>query len=128
LIKKTAIFSAWLLGVLLLVCLLHLGIFYARNLPIEADIFIICYMSNFVMALIVFIAMLLLAQKQSSYLGFVFLFGSVFKFAVFFTILQPIISLDGSLSRINFFIFFIPYITSLFVETYILVKWLKDID
>ncbi|WP_276389088.1 hypothetical protein [Eudoraea chungangensis] len=125
-IKKTLIFLIVLAGALLTTIFFHLAIFYAWNLPIKPEVFIICYLGNLLMAFIIYLSMLLLAKNYGKYLGFIFLFGSIFKFAVFFAIIQPVLLQDGTVGRARFFVFFIPYLVSLFVETYALVKLLRE--
>lgn len=80
------------------------------------------------MAMGIYYTMLTLAKKQNKNLGFVFLFGSTLKFAVYFVIFDPLFMQDESLSKLEFFTFFLPYIACLLVETIALVKLLREID
>ena len=86
------------------------------------------YVVNFTMALGIYYVMVQLAKKQNKNLGFVFLFGSTLKFAVYFLIFNPLFMQDGSLSKLEFFTFFVPYIACLILETLALAKLLKDMD
>ena len=76
----------------------------------------------------IYYIMVVLAEKQNKNLGFVFLFGSTLKFAVYFLIFNPLFMQDESLSKLEFFTFFMPYIACLLVETLALVKLLREID
>lgn len=126
--KKIISFAFQLFGVLAFLALLHIAFFYARAAEIPFDLIILGYLVNFAMALGIYYGMVQLAKKQNKNLGFVFLFGSTLKFAVFFLIFNPLFMQDGSLSKVEFFTFFAPYITCLIMETLALVKLLKDID
>lgn len=126
--KKVTAFALQLFGVLLLLALLHIAFFYARAVEIPADLILIGYVVNYAMAIAIYYVLVQLAKKQSKNLGFVFLFGSTLKFAVYFLIFNPLFMQDGSLSKIEFFTFFIPYLTCLIMETLVLAKLLQEID
>ena len=126
--KKVISFALQLTGALLLLALLHIGFLVARTIVIPFDFILMGYLINFAMALGIYYAMVSLAKKQNKNLGFVFLFGSTLKFAVYFLIFNPLFMQNGSLSKLEFFTFFIPYIACLVVETLALVKLLKEID
>lgn len=51
-----------------------------------------------------------------------FLLGSLLKALGFFVLVYPEMKADGSISRPEFFTFFIPYIIALFWETYFLMQ------
>lgn len=80
------------------------------------------------MAISVYIVILFSAKKYGRLLGFIFLIGSLFKFAVYFAIIQPVLHNNDLLNRTGFFIFFIPYCLSLIVETMALVKLLRELE
>jgi len=105
-----------------------MSFFYARGITIPFDLIVLGYLVNFAKAFGIYYGMVELAKKQNKNLGFVFLLGSTLKFAVYFLIFNPLFMQDGSLSKLEFFIFFVPYITCLIIETLALVKLLKDID
>jgi len=126
--KRIIAFALQLLGALTLLALLHGAFFYVRSVEIPFDLLAIGYLINFAMAVAIYYVMVQLAKRQNKNLGFVFLFGSTLKFAVYFLIFNPLFMQDGHLSKIEFFTFFVPYITCLILETLALVKLLKDID
>ncbi len=126
--KKIISFAIQLFGVLVFLGLLHVAFLYARANEIPFDLIVLGYLVNFAMALGIYYGMVQLAKKQNKNLGFVFLFGSTLKFAVYFLIFNPLFMQDDSLSKLEFFTFFVPYITCLILETLALVKLLKDID
>ena len=126
--KKLISFALQLTGALLLLALLHMGFLFARNMSIPMELMLLGYLINFAMAMGIYYIMVVLAEKQNKNLGFVFLFGSTLKFAVYFLIFNPLFMQDESLSKLEFFTFFMPYIACLLVETLALVKLLREID
>jgi len=66
-----------------------------------------------------------LRLKHPDKLGFIFMGLSGIKFLVFFTLLQPMYNADGTMSTIEFGMFFIPYSVTTSVETLALVKILN---
>ena len=127
-IRKGLLFILQLLIALVVVGVLHYGVLYARAWPISVPDILWAYLLNILLAAGIYLAMLQFAAQQSRYLGFLFLVGSALKFAAYFIILEPIFARDGGLSKVEFFYFFIPYITCLIAETIALVKLLREID
>jgi len=121
-------FTLALIGALIIIGGLHYSYFLIRELPFSWAEFFYGYGINFVMALIVYVAMLYLARKKSTYLGFLFLGGSAFKFAVYFLLIDPVFRADGKLSFSEFFLFFIPYLICLAIETLAVIGLLKKND
>ena len=121
-------FSSLLLLALVTACGLHLAYFYANGKMIRPDEWLISYGINLVLAIIIYAVMLELAKRKSPYLGFFFLFGSAFKFAAYFLVIDPLLRRDGALSYADFFLFFIPYLVSLIAETLAVIKLLKQGD
>ncbi|NND16570.1 MAG: hypothetical protein HKN89_09640 [Eudoraea sp.] len=121
-------FTLVLLSALIVIGGLHYSYFLLRDLPFSWVEFLYGYGINFVMALIVYASMLYLAKKKSTYLGFLFLTGSAFKFAIYFLLIDPVFRADGKLSFTEFFIFFIPYLICLTIETLAVIQLLKKID
>ena len=119
-------FSALLLLALVVIGALHMAYYYANDRSIQLDEWLLCYGLNLIMAVIIYAVMLELAKRESPYLGFFFLFGSAFKFALYFLIIDPLLRRDGSLSYADFFLFFVPYLISLIGETLAVIKLLKQ--
>lgn len=86
------------------------------------------YGVNLLMAGIIIIALFNLPQRFKDSLGYFFLFGSLFKFIVYFLVFQPVFRDDGEVTRLEFFSFFVPYALSLVVETSVLIIKLKQED
>jgi len=85
------------------------------------------YLLNVAMASMVFFAIYFFRNKYRDLLGFFFLGGSLLKFVLFFIFLYPGYHVDGVLEREEFLAFFVPYLFSLFLETYFLVKLLNTV-
>ena len=126
--KKIIIFTSQLLGAILIVGLVHIAFLFTRNLDFDFTLVLLGYVINFAMALGIYSALLYFAEKKNKNLGFLFMFGSTLKFVIYFLIFDPIFMLDGKLTKVEFFIFFLPYFTCLFVETFALLKLLREID
>lgn len=86
------------------------------------------YGVNLLMAGIIIIALFNLPQRFKDSLGYFFLFGSLFKFIIYFLVFQPVFRDDGEVTRLEFFSFFVPYALSLVVETSVLIIKLKQED
>ena len=123
--KRNILFVFQLLAVLLIIGALHFAYLYANSLSIAPATLVFCYLVNFILALGIYFTLVKLVADENRYVGFVFLFGSVFKFLAYFLIFDPLFKQDGQLSRVEFFLFFTPYLISLIVETIALVKLLR---
>ena len=124
-IRKSFLFALQLLAVLALAAALHYAYLYANQIDIPPASLIFCYLVNYLLALGIFFALAKLVADDNKYVGFVFLFGSALKFLAYFLIFDPLFKQDGRLSKVEFFLFFTPYLISLVLETIALVKLLK---
>ena len=108
-----------------------LGLFLAQSTYLENKGYDISslksYVLNAIMALIVFFAIYIFRDKYRDLLGFFFLGGSLLKFTLFFIFLYPGFNQDGSLERLEFLVFFVPYGFALVLETFFLVKLLNTV-
>ena len=106
----------------------HISVLIALELPLFENRIILSYIVNLILVVLVFGALYLLKEKYKSQLGFLFLFGSFLKFAVFFAVFYPFYKLDNTITRPEFASFFVPYIFGLVLETISLSKWLYKLD
>jgi len=83
------------------------------------------YFANLLLAIVIYSMLCLLQKKYNDQLGFLFMAGSLLKFAVFFIFFSPSFREDGVISRLEFLSFFIPYLCCLFMETFAVVKILN---
>ena len=78
----------------------------------------LCYGVNFVLAVLIFWAVLATYKKNAMLVGFVFMGGSILKFGIFFLLIYPDFKADGLVGRDELSLFFVPYLISLFSMTY----------
>ncbi|WP_372936188.1 hypothetical protein [Seonamhaeicola sp.] len=119
-IKATALF--------VITFVLHLGVLCLLNKVLFKDYIVLSYAVNLVLVILVFGVLYLFRNKYKSQLGFLFLAGSVVKFAVFFIVFQPLFKQDQLISKLEFASFFVPYLTGLIIETISLSKWLNKLE
>ena len=110
---------------LLIVFQLHAYVLEIKGLPVYDAKIVLAYGINGFLAVVVFLTLYLLRKKYKDQLGFLFMFGSVLKFAFFFIFFNASYKADGVVTSAEFMAFFIPYGFSLFTETLWLVKLLN---
>ena len=125
-IKHFLKFKVWLFFLLLASFAIHYFFLKDQFNQEFSNLFQRSYLGNFIITSIVYFVLLFLKEKQSKNLGFVFLFTSFLKFIFFYGALYPSFNQDGIISRIEFFVFFIPFAVSLIFEVRSLVVVLND--
>ncbi|MEN8187140.1 MAG: hypothetical protein ABFR05_08440 [Bacteroidota bacterium] len=118
-------FTTTLLISLVLAFLVHIFFLNYMDHPLFGDKIIEAYLANFIMAALIYTSLFLLRKKYLEQLGFIFMFGSMIKFIVFFIFFNPYFKSDGNISAFEFASFFIPYAISLILETLGVIKFLK---
>lgn len=83
------------------------------------------YIINFLIAYALIFMILFYLQKLKNYIGFIFLGGSMIKFAVFFLFFYPYITTNGEIKTTSYALFFVPYLICLAFETFKLGKVLN---
>lgn len=119
-------FSSKLLGLLAIAFGIHIASLYVRDLSLLGDHILISYGLNFILTIVIFITMIKATQKENAYAGFIFVFGSAFKFLIFLLILKPLFKVDGEISRLELASFFVPYLVCIIYEVYVLSKMLNN--
>jgi len=104
---------------------IHLFVLDSLKEPLFNNLIVAAYIVNYVLAIIIFITLYKLRIKHEHILGFVFMGGSLLKFAVFFIFFYPEYRVDGVIYKLESTSFLIPYLFSLIIETYYLVKLLN---
>ena len=117
-----------LFAVLLPGLFVHRFILMAQGVLLNTTDYLLGYGINFLMAAAIIVALLKLPERYKSSLGFFFMFGSFFKFIVYFVVFLPLYKADGNVSKAEFFLFFTPYLLSLIVETSVLIIKLNRED
>ena len=123
---KSNKFIFTLFTVLAIIFGLHIWVTHEMNFSLNISKVGISYFVNYIIAIAIFKLFTVFIGKKSELLGFIFLFGSLFKFVIYFLVLRPIISETESTSKVEFSFFFIPYAICLVIEIYFLVKTLHS--
>ena len=120
-------FSSKLVLILMLVFGLHLLVLHFLEYPLFNNMIVASYVTNFVLAFIIYAGMYKLKETQPNNLGFIFMMGSLIKFGVFFIFFFSSYKADGEMSSLEFSSFFIPYAVCLSLETISLTHLLKNL-
>jgi hypothetical protein len=107
---------------------IHLSILGLLELPLFENSIALSYTVNLTLIILIFGVLYMFKKKYRSQLGFLFLAGSLLKFAVFFIVFQPIYKLDNIITKMEFTAFFVPYAIGLILESVSLSKWLNELD
>jgi len=131
--KKTALnriasFNSILTLTILLLFYLHSQILNHFYTGYDVFALKLSYFVNAFLAAFIYTVLVLLKCRFNEQLGFFFMAGSFLKFAAFFIFIYPILNKDFELTRLEFSMFFIPYIFSLILETVFLIKVLNTKD
>ena len=124
--KKIVLFSVRLVIIATLIFYIQTEILRFIGYPAYENMIIEGYYTNVILAIFIFSSLSFLKKKFSDQLGFLFMAGSLLKFAVFFIIFSPKFREDGDISRLEFLSFFVPYLLCLFLETLGVVKILNS--
>jgi len=118
-------FSIQLVIILLITFGFHLLILNYIEAPLFANKIILSYVFNIAMAITIFGVLYYFKDTYKDKLGFLFIAGSFFKFALFFLLFHKSYKQDGEISAFEFAAFFVPYLLCLFFETNSLAKLLN---
>ena len=121
-------FTVKLVAALVMAFGLHVIVLNYMEKPLFGDMIILSYSVNAVLAITIFGFLYRYREKFRNQIGFLFLAGSLLKFAVFFIVFYPSYKADGDTSGLEFAAFFVPYAIALILETFSLVKWLNKFD
>ena len=120
-------FALTLLACLSTAFAFHLLVLLGLEKPFWDNLIVLSYLLNFALALGIFLALYFFRNKLGNAMGFLFMGGSLLKFAVFFVVFYPVYKNDGVIQGVEFAAFFVPYAIALVLETYFATKMLKDL-
>ena len=83
------------------------------------------YVMNYITGVAIVSALIFLSKNKGEVLGFVFMAGSLLKFAVFFMVFYPELHENDASKKATFILFFIPYILSVITEVWYLIRFLN---
>jgi hypothetical protein len=118
-------FTIKLVATLSIVFGIHLIILKWLQQPLFNFLIVEAYIVNAILAIIIYSTLFFLKNKYLDLLGFIFMFGSFLKFGVFFVIFYPAFKEDGAIIKLEAASFLTPYLASLIVEIYYLLKLLN---
>ncbi|SDR76113.1 hypothetical protein SAMN04515667_0578 [Formosa sp. Hel1_31_208] len=121
-------FSLKLLLTLSIAFGMHLLVLNYLEYALFENKIVLAYLVNAVLAILIFWFLLRMKEKYKEQLGFLFLAGSILKFAVFFILFYGSYKVDGIISKPEFAAFFVPYLLCLVIETSSLAKWLNKLE
>lgn len=124
-INSTIAFS-WKLFLLLLASFsIHELIHYWKKIEFSAYLIQEAYITNFLMVVVSYFALLAIKEKNNQAVGFIFLGGFFIKLIVFLKFFNPIYKEDSYVEPAEFAAFFVPYALCLAMETTSLVRLLN---
>ncbi len=121
-------FSIQLIIILAITLGFHLLILNYIEAPLFENKIVLSYTFNALMAIAIFGALYYFKETYKDKLGFLFIAGSFFKFALFFLLFYKSYKQDDIISSFEFAAFFIPYLICLFFETNSLAKLLNKMN
>jgi hypothetical protein len=121
-------FCVKLLLALSVVLGIHIAILFYLGLPLFDNYILAAYFVNYILAIAIYFTLYKLRIKYLDLLGFAFMGGSFLKFAVYFIFFNSTFKENGSVSFIEAISFLSPYLTSLMIETFYLIKLLNNKD
>lgn len=118
---------ALILSLVLALCI-HLGVLYAKKLPLFGNLILWSYGINLLLAVIIFYPIYIYRQRLKHQIGFLYMAGSLLKFLVFFIVFYPVYKADGQMDTLEFAAFFVPYAICLVLETVFTSKMLLRLE
>lgn len=104
----------------------HLTLLVVLEKPLFENLIVLAYLVNWALAFIIFRTLLFFRKKANDYLGYIFMYGSLLKFAVFFIFFYPSYNKSVGNSKEEFLAFFTPYVVCLFIEIKSLIHLLNS--
>ncbi len=103
----------------------HIFVLSLIQIPLFDNRIILAYIINFLLAMVIYIALYKLKKKYLDILGFIFMGGSLLKFVAYFIFFYPLYKEDGTINSFEATAFLAPYAGCLFFETFYLIKLLN---
>ncbi|MDA7836543.1 DUF6168 family protein [Salibacteraceae bacterium] len=118
-------YSAGLLVLLLIAYAGHWQVLGIFGHPVEFTQLLPFYSMNYVLGVCIVSTLIALSKSKSEILGFVFMGGSLVKFAVFFIFFYPELHGNDELKKATFNLFFVPYVITVIAEVWYLIRFLN---
>jgi hypothetical protein len=124
---KTNRFFRFLLTLLFLTIPFFVGHYLVSNTSWKNEL-ILTYGFNVLLGIIFLLIFLWKEKILKPYLGYYFLYFSLFKFVVFLSLIQPLLDRSGGVKGHAFLSFFIPYALCLVLEIGFVIRELNTSD
>jgi len=111
---------------LIVLFIIHIGFLHFTSQPVFENYIIHSYGIHLLLTIVIYSILYIRRIPQHDVLGFLFMAGSMLKFIVFFLVFSPWFKQDGSISKLEFAAFFIPYTACLIYESIALSKLLNS--
>ncbi len=118
----------WLATLLLVAYLLQSRWRAEMGMPSQGDLLRESYLIHGALALGIVIVLFLLRKRAKTLIGFMFIAGSLLKFAFFFAFFYGPYIEDGHMDRGEFSAFFVPYVLSLVLEVVFTAQMLQNLE
>ena len=126
--RTIAIFIVRMVFCTAFVFAIHLFVLSKKELPLFNHKIVLAYLVNIVLAMLIFIVLYAVRNRMKDKIGALYVGGGILKFIFFFALFYPSYKADGTISRIEFFTFFVPYSLMLVLEVFSLSKWLNKME
>lgn len=107
---------------------IHIFLRYYLGFEIIGDLVIPAYLFNFVLACAILFILFAFRERLKFQVGFLFMGGSMLKFALFFVFFYPKFVADGAIESAEFTAFFVPYFIALATDTFFASKMLAILE
>lgn len=121
-------FSFQLILILALVFGIHILTLYWLEFSLFENKIVLAYIINVILAIIIYGFLLRMKKKFKEQVGLLFIGASTLKFVIFFIFFYGSYKADGTISKLEFAAFFVPYLLCLVIETSSLAKWLNKLE
>ncbi|MCV6630460.1 MAG: hypothetical protein OIF50_11460 [Flavobacteriaceae bacterium] len=122
-IRNFVVLLALVLGIAML---LHIGVLVLDQQNWMEHLFLESYIANYLVTVLIFVLLYIWRIKYHNQIGFLFLGGTLLKFAVFFVFFAPTYRADDKIQTLEFLAFFVPYALCLLVETWRIIRLVND--
>ena len=123
--SKLLRFVLLLLTLLIIAFLIHGAIYHYLQIGFWEKGLLLNYLFNFSITILLYVVMVWKMNDRPEYSGYIFLYGSGFKFLCFFIIIFPTLGAERSVRSAEFFSFFVPYFICAYLEINSIIRRLR---
>lgn len=124
--RTSFLFFTLLLAFLLLIAfLIHGFVYHFLKIGFWEHGLLLNYLFNYFITILLYGVLVWKMNDRPEYSGYIFLYGSFFKFLCFFLIIFPTLGVERSVRSPEFFSFFVPYFICAYLEIASIIRGLK---